>query len=104
MCVEVRKRGVAVTDNRYLNSYLTSMNCVRGKEHNVHLDGLDDVRPLLQANASTTGGYEPAHGNLYGPTLTNWTIPSIPSIPSDVVLEEASERECQLQRKSTENP
>ena len=35
MGVEVRKRGVAVTDNRYLNSYLTSMNCVRGKEHNI---------------------------------------------------------------------
>ena len=37
MCVEVRKRGVTLTDNMYLNSYLTSINCVRGKEHNVYI-------------------------------------------------------------------
>ena len=33
VCVEVRKRGDRLTDNMYLNSYLTSINCVRGKEH-----------------------------------------------------------------------
>ena len=38
MYMEVQKRVLTLTDNRYLNSYLTSMNCVRGKEHNKYLN------------------------------------------------------------------
>ncbi len=73
MCVEVRKRGVTLTDNRYLNSYLTSMNCVRGKEHNILLhyqqlmphDLNDKLRPdhIVQAESGPPSCQTDMHQN-----------------------------------------
>ena len=54
MCVEVRKRVLTLTDNMYLNSYLTSMNCVRGKEHKYANALADNPDPkFMEGNHST---------------------------------------------------